>query len=123
MDLYKIYDKVSKKSDQSALKAVELKTTQVRFSNNAIDIINTWSEEYISVFMAKGKKTFSFELKDEGDLDDILAKATNSLESVEDNHDFFSLNDNKYTYRKMKKDYSKLLEIEPEKFVGNFIPS
>ncbi|MEM0167357.1 MAG: metallopeptidase TldD-related protein [Thermoplasmatales archaeon] len=121
MDLYKIYDKVSKKSDQSALKAVELKTTQVRFSNNAIDIINTWSEEYISVFMAKGKKTFSFELKDEGDLDDILAKATNSLESVEDNHDFFSLNDNKYTYRKMKKDYSKLLEIEPEKFVGNFI--
>ncbi|MEM4091023.1 MAG: DNA gyrase modulator, partial [Thermoplasmatales archaeon] len=121
MDLDRIYSKVSRKADQAAVKKVKMKITQVRFSNNEIDIINTWNEELASVFMANGKKTFAFELRDEADIDDVLTKAMPSLNNIEDNKDFVSLNDKKFNYRELKNEYSKLMAIDPQRFVKDFI--
>jgi PmbA protein len=121
MDLNKIYEKVSRVSDQAAVKKVTSRTTQVRFSNNAIDITNTWNEELVTVFLAQGKKTFSFDLRDERALEDTLNRAVSALKGIEENNDFVSLNDRKNSYRTKGNRDEKLRLLNPQEFVNSFI--
>ncbi|MGC8644815.1 MAG: metallopeptidase TldD-related protein [Thermoplasmata archaeon] len=121
MDVNRVYEKVSKVVDQAAVKRLVSNVTQVRFSNNSIDITNTWNEELITVFLAKGKKTFAFDLRDEKDLDAILERAVSSLKGIEDNKDFVSLNDRRNTYRTVRSRDERLRSLNPQEFVNGFI--
>jgi PmbA protein len=121
MDIEKIYAKLEKRVDQAAVKLTRSRVTQVRFSNNLIDITNEWNEELASVFLAKNGRTFVFDLKSEDDLDGIASRALSALKSIEKNEDFFSLNDKKSTYRNKKMRDEKLRQIEGQEFVNDFI--
>ncbi len=121
MDAERIYGKLERKVDQAAVKVTRSNITQVRFSNNKIDITNTWDEESASVFLAKNGRTFVFELRYEEDLERILAKALGTLEKIEKNPDFISLNDKKNTFRKKSIKGKKLMEIDGPTFVEDFI--
>lgn len=121
MDVERIYGKMERKVDQAAVKVTRSNITQVRFSNNKIDITNTWDEESASVFLAKNGRTFLFELRREEDLERILAKALGTLEKIEKNPDFISLNDKRNTFRKKSIRGKKLMEIDGPTFVEDFI--
>lgn len=121
MDIEEIFRRVEKVSDQAAVNLARSRVTQIRFSNNVIDISNEWNEELASVFLAKNGRTFVFDLKNEKDLEKILPRSTSAIEKIEKNTDFVSLNDRKYTYRKKRMNDRKLREVEGQQFVTEFI--
>lgn len=121
MDMDKIYGNVEKKVDQAAVRVVNSRVTQIRFSNNEVDISNSWNVEGASIFLAKDGKTFLFDLNDEKNLEKTLAFSLRALEHGAKNDDFVSLNDRKNSYRNMKVKNDKLKEIDGGKFVNDFI--
>lgn len=102
MEIETIYKRVERNVDQAAVKLIRSKITQIRFSNNSIDISNEWNEELASVFLAKNGRTFIFELKNEKDLEKIVPVSISAIDKLEKNDDFVSLNDKKNTYRKKR---------------------
>ena len=121
MEIEKIYEKLEKKVDQAAVKLSRSRVTQVRFSNNMIDITNEWNEELASVFLAKNGRTFVFDLKSEKDLEKIVPRSLAAMENIEKNSDFISLNDKKNVYRKKRIKNEKLREIDGQEFVSVFV--
>ncbi len=121
MEIETIYKRVERNVDQAAVKLIRSKVTQIRFSNNSIDINNEWNEELASVFLAKNGRTFIFELKNEKDLEKIVPVSLSAIDNLEKNGDFVSLNDKKNTYRKKRMRDEKLREIEGQEFVNSFI--
>ena len=121
MDIDKIFSRVSMNVDQAAVKIVRTRVEQVRFSNNEIDISNSWNTEGVSIFLAKDGKTFAFDLRNEEQLDRTLNFAESALRNIAKNNDFISLNDRKQTYRKRKSNTVKLTELNPESTVNEFI--
>lgn len=121
MEIDEIYSRVEREVDQSAVKLVRSRISQVRFSNNLIDISNEWDEEAASVFLAKEGRTFAFDLRSVKDLQKILPRSLSALANIDKNNDFVSLNDKKGTYRKKKANDKKLREIEGQEFVNGFI--
>lgn len=121
MDIDIIYNKIEKKVDQAAVKISRVRVDQVRFSNNEIDINNSWDTEGASVFMAKDGRTFMFDLKDESDLESLLESSMNALSRIEKNGDFVSLNDRKQSYRKISPGNDKIREFDGSDFVNSFI--
>ncbi len=117
----KIYGSVERKVDQAAVKLTRSRVTQVRFSNNRIDISNEWNEESASVFLANGGRTFMFELRNERDLEKTVPASLKAMDKIGKNGDFISLNDRKYTYRKKRMIDQKLREIDGQRFVSDFI--
>jgi Putative modulator of DNA gyrase. len=102
MDIEEIFRRVERVSDQAAVNLSKTRVTQIRFSNNVIDISNEWNEELASVFLAKNGRTFMFDLKNEKDLDKILPRSISAIEKIGENTDFVSLNDRKNNYRKKR---------------------
>ncbi len=121
MEIEDIYTKLEKQVDQAAVKLSRSRITQIRFSNNIIDISNEWNEESASVFLSKNGRTFLFDLRSEKDLEGIMPRSLSALERIEKNGDFVSLNDRKNSYRKKTMNDKKLREIEGQEFVNNFI--
>jgi PmbA protein len=121
MEIEGIYTKLEKLVDQAAVKLSRSRVTQIRFSNNIIDISNEWNEEYASVFLSKNGRTFLFDLRSERDLERIMPRSLSALEKIEKNGDFVSLNDKKNSYRKKTMNDKRLREIEGQEFVNNFI--
>ncbi len=121
MDIEKIYGKVSKNVDQAAVKITRIKVDQIRFSNNEIDISNSWNVETASVFIAKEGRTFLFDLKDESDLDKIYSSAVKALPNFSVNEDFLGLNDKKQKYRKREVNNKKIKDFDGNEYVNTFI--
>ncbi|MEM0133882.1 MAG: TldD/PmbA family protein [Thermoplasmatales archaeon] len=121
MDIEDIFRKVEMIADQTSVNVVKSKVTQIRFSNNVIDISNEWTEEMASVFLAKNGRTFLFDLKNEQDLEKMIPHSISAIDKIEKNADFVSLNDRKNTYRKKRMFDRKLREIEGQEFVNDFI--
>ncbi len=121
MEIEYIYTKLEKQVDQAAVKLSRSRVTQIRFSNNIIDISNEWNEESASVFLSKNGRTFLFDLRNERDLERIMPRSLSALEKIEKNGDFVSLNDKKNSYRKKMMNDKRLREIEGQEFVNNFI--
>ena len=121
MDIEEIFRRVERVSDQAAVNLSRTRVTQIRFSNNVIDISNEWNEELASVFLAKNGRTFMFDLKNEKDLDKILPRSISAIEKIGENTDFVSLNDRKNNYRKKRMNDGKLREVEGQQFVTDFI--
>ena len=44
--------------------AIESYTQQVRFSNNQIDAVNSWTENHLALFVAVGKRVVSSDVRD-----------------------------------------------------------
>ncbi|MGC8547274.1 MAG: metallopeptidase TldD-related protein [Thermoplasmata archaeon] len=121
MDIEKMYNKVSRKVDQAAVKITRIKIDQVRFSNNEIDINNSWDVEDASIFLAKNGRTFMFNLKNENDLDNLLDLSVKALSNIEKNDDFISLNDKKQKYRNRKKNNEKIINFDGSEYVNKFL--
>ena len=121
MDIEKIFRRVERVSDQAAVNLSKTRVTQIRFSNNVIDISNEWNEELASVFLARNGRTFMFDLKNEKDLDNIIPRSVSAIEKIGKNTDFVSLNDKKNNYRKKRMNDGKLREVEGQQFVTDFI--
>ncbi len=121
MDIEKMYNKVSRKVDQAAVKITRIKIDQVRFSNNEIDINNSWDVEDASIFLAKNGRTFMFNLKNENDLDNLLDLSVKALSNIEKNDDFISLNDKKQKYRKRKENNEKIINFDGSEYVNKFL--
>ena len=121
MDIEEIFRRVERVSDQAAVNLSRTRVTQIRFSNNVIDISNEWNEELASVFLAKNGRTFMFDLKNEKDLDKILPRSISAIEKIGENTDFVSLNDKKNNYRKKRMNDAKLREVGAQQFVTDFI--
>lgn len=121
MDIEKMYNKVSRKVDQAAVKITRIKIDQVRFSNNEIDINNSWDVEDASIFLAKNGRTFMFNLKNENDLDNLLDLSVKALSNIEKNDDFISLNDKKQKYRKRKESNEKIINFDGSEYVNKFL--
>ena len=121
MDIEKIYAKLERKVDQAAVHLTRSRVTQIRFSNNQVDISNEWNEEFASIFLAKNGRTFMFDLKREADLEKMASLAISALDSIEKNEDFFSLYDRKGKYRKKDMKDERLREIVGLDFVNDYI--
>ena len=121
MDIEEIFRRVERVSDQAAVNLSKTRVTQIRFSNNVIDISNEWNEELASVFLARNGRTFMFDLKNEKDLDNIIPRSVSAIEKIGKNTDFVSLNDKKNNYRKKRMNDGKLREVEGQQFVTDFI--
>jgi PmbA protein len=121
MDIEQIYKKAEREVDQAAVSVIKTEVTQVRFSNNKIDISNRWNVEGASVFLAKEGRTFMFDLKDENDIDRTLSFSLKALKNSGKNEDFYSLSDRRYSYRKPSTNNVKLRAIDEESFVNDFI--
>jgi PmbA protein len=121
MEIEQIYKKVEREVDQAAVKLLRSIVTQVRFSNNMIDITNQWNEETASVFVAKKGKTFMFNVRNEDDLEKIMPRSLEAMQNIEKNDDFLSLNDKKNVYRQKKFKDQKFREIDGQEFVNDFI--
>ncbi len=121
MEIENIYNRVEKSVDQAAVKLSKSKVTQIRFSNNLIDISNEWNEEYASVFLALDGRTFTFDLKNERDIEKIVPRLLSSMKKIEKNSDFISLNDKSNAYRRKGMRDGKLREMEGHEFVDEFI--
>ena len=121
MDIEEIFRRVKRVSDQAAVNLSKTRVTQIRFSNNVIDISNEWNEELASVFLARNGRTFMFDLKNEKDLDNIIPRSVSAIEKIGKNTDFVSLNDKKNNYRKKRMNDGKLREVEGQQFVTDFI--
>jgi PmbA protein len=121
MEIERIYRRVEKEVDQAAVKLSRSVVTQIRFSNNMIDINNQWNEEMASIFMAKNGKTFMFNVRNEDDLEKIMPRSLGAMDNIERNDDFFSLNDKKNVYRQKKFKDQKLRGVDGQEFVNDFI--
>lgn len=121
MDIEKMYNKASKKVDQAAVKVTRIKVDQVRFSNNEIDINNSWDVEDASIFLAKNGRTFMFDLKNEGDLDNLLEISVKALSNIEKNDDFVGLNDKKQKYRKREDKNEMIANFDGSEYVNEFL--
>ncbi|MCL4333528.1 MAG: TldD/PmbA family protein, partial [Candidatus Thermoplasmatota archaeon] len=110
-----------RKVDQAAVHLTRSRVTQIRFSNNQVDISNEWNEEFASIFLAKNGRTFMFDLKREADLEKMASLAISALDSIEKNEDFFSLYDRKGKYRKKDMKDERLREIVGLDFVNDYI--
>jgi len=121
MDIEKMYNKVSRKVDQAAIKITRIKIDQARFSNNEIDINNSWDVEDASIFLAKNGRTFMFNLKNENDLDNLLDLSVKAISNIEKNDDFISLNDKKQKYRKRRENNERIINFDGSEYVNKFL--
>lgn len=122
MEVQEIFELLRKYNyDEIVVQKFQTDTKQVKFSNNQIDIDNSWVEENFAIYISKGKKIVSFEVKDQKDLQKIIEMANKTIELIEENPDFSSINSKKFSYRKRINRTDKIESMDPSRFVNDFI--
>ncbi len=122
MEIHDVFDAVKKyKFDEIVVKKVNSIITQVKFSNNQIDISNSWNEENYEIYVSRAKRIYAFDLKGQQELKKSLETADKYVDMLEENPDFDSINSKKHIYRKRKNRTEKISDVNPSEYVKNFI--
>lgn len=85
-------------------KGIRLENQQVRFSNNEIDIANTWNETFVQIFLVYKKRIVTTELRNFKDLDMSLKSLVNLAQMSRENPECAGIAHGPFTYPKMKSD-------------------
>ena len=66
--------------------------SQVRFSNNRVDLESSWAEESIEVFAARGKKIIAYEMNDLSRLDSAVEFLAETIDRMPENPSYEGIN-------------------------------
>lgn len=122
MEIHDIFDAAKKyKFDEIVVKKINSSITQIKFSNNQIDISNGWNEENYEIFVSRGKRIYSFDLKNQLELKKSLQIADRYVNLLEENPDFESINTKKYSYRKRINRTERINDVDPSEYVKDFV--
>jgi PmbA protein len=94
---------------------------QIRFSNNQLDISNTWHENTISVLITVGKKVVATEIRKFDDIDSMLEKLIAVAKSSKENPLWGGIAKGEFKYESPKIDKAIRRLDEPAKYVWKAI--
>ncbi len=91
--LDRLYERLSRRNfDDIVLQQVSGAVSQVRFSNNRVDLESNWVEETIEVFAARGKKIIAYEINDLSRLDSAVEFLTGTVDRMPENPSYEGIN-------------------------------
>ena len=98
MEIENFVKEIRKICDEFTINIEDGVTDEVRFSQNSIDLNNSWSSPSYNIFVARGKKTaeLSFDSLEPGESQ--LKILHDMLEIAPENPDFYGINPVKYNY-------------------------
>lgn len=120
MVLEKINKKLLKKgADDVVLILKKIKENQIKFTNNNITSINSWSNEVVSVFCAINKKLVVTSLEDfsEKGVNDLVKSIFKFQKTLLPNKDYFGVAKGPFKYREIEGCYDKNIVNLGEKSV------
>ena len=96
--------------------AIESYTQQVRFSNNQIDAVNSWTENHLALFVAVGKRVVSSDVRDLNSADSLAKGLVEMAKRTPPSKSYGGVASGKFKYRTARPD-KRLVQLKnPAKF-------
>lgn len=93
-----VFGKLMKEDlDEVVVEQSDDQVRQIRFSESAKDLFNTWNESAISVLASKGKRVVSVAIKDYGKIDEKISEIAKLCRMVPENPEFMGINPKTYS--------------------------
>lgn len=108
-------------ADDAIAEATDSRTHLVRFSNNEIDAVNSWTESRVQMFVAIGKRTLASDLRDMDNLDSLVRELVANARRAPENKGYGGIASGRFRYRLGKADRAIVNIKDPSKHVHDAI--
>jgi len=101
--------------------AIETSVRQVRFSNNQIDAVNSWTEKHVALFVAVGKRIMSSDIRELGGAAERASEIVSLAKASPPSKTYGGIASGRHGYRRVRPDPSIVALRDPSRFVHEAI--